>query len=64
MAPTVETAPPDQKGVLTPRDHRAIRQTADFLLGEAFGMARQASIIAASLALPDPFLQPYTKARP
>ena len=31
------------------------------LLGEALGLAREASVIAASLSLPDPFLQPYTK---
>ncbi|KOO25951.1 putative ATP-dependent RNA helicase ythdc2-like protein [Chrysochromulina tobinii] len=31
------------------------------LLGEALGLLREASVLAASLSLPDPFLQPFTK---
>ena len=32
------------------------------VLGEAFGCGRQAALLAALLTLPDPFLQPYTRA--
>ena len=32
------------------------------VIGEALGVGRQASILAAAMALPDPFLQPYTQA--
>ena len=32
------------------------------VLGDAFGCGRQAAVIAALLSLPDPFLQPYTRA--
>jgi len=32
------------------------------VLGDAFGCGRQTAVIAALLSLPDPFLQPYTRA--
>ena len=31
------------------------------LLGEALGLGRPAAVLAAALALPDPFLMPYTR---